>query len=176
MSNVPSSTKKADERFSSQGQSSQQGSSHQGHTAHQGQTGMADRAAEAASGIGQKARDAASAVVENAGNAATFVGGKASEAATFVGHKAQDATTAMGNRLESLGQTIREHVPHDGALGQASSAVANTLENTGRYLQHEGLEGIASDMTNLVRRNPIPAIFVALGVGFLLAKATSSRS
>jgi hypothetical protein len=60
--------------------------------------------------------------------------------------------------------------------GEASTAVANTLENTGRHLQKEGLKGIADDVTNLIRRNPIPALLVGLGVGFLIARATTRRS
>jgi len=129
-----------------------------------------------AAAAGQKGSGLASAVAESAEQAASFVGSKAGEAATYVGHKAEDATGAVGGGLKSLGQTIREHTPQTGALGQASSAVASGLESTGRYLQQEGLRGIGEDMTNLVRRNPIPAVFVALGLGFLIARATTSRS
>ena len=82
---------------------------------------------------------------------------------------------AVGSGLKSLGHTIRDHTPDSGMAGDASSAVANTLERTGRYLQEEGLEGIAEDVTNLIRRNPIPAMLVGVGAGFLLARAMTSR-
>ena len=35
---------------------------------------------------------------------------------------------------------------------------------------------IANDVTNLIKRNPIPALFVGIGVGFLLARACTPRS
>ena len=35
---------------------------------------------------------------------------------------------------------------------------------------------MADDLTDLIRRNPIPALLVGVGVGFLLARATTSRS
>jgi len=36
---------------------------------------------------------------------------------------------------------------------------------------------MADDVTDLIRRNPIPALFVGIGLGFLLARlTTSSRS
>jgi len=98
------------------------------------------------------------------------------DAASSIGEKAEDAASAVGSGLKSLGNTIRDHTPQDGMVGKASSAVADTLESTGRYLQEEGLKGIADDVTNLIRRNPIPAMLVGVGVGFLIARATTARS
>jgi len=137
---------------------------------------MGDRAKEMAASLGEKAKEATSAVAHKAENAAATVGQKADDAASYVGHKAEDATTAVGGGLKSLGSSLREKAPHEGMIGDASSAVANTLERTGSYLQEEGLRGIADDMTNLIRRNPIPALFIGIGVGFLLARALSHRS
>jgi hypothetical protein len=55
-------------------------------------------------------------------------------------------------------------------LGSATGAVADSLENTGRYIQEEGILGMVEDVTELIRRNPIPAMMVGVGIGFLLAK------
>jgi len=128
-------------------------------------TGPAERAKDLASSLGEKAKDAAASVAHTA-----------EDAASFVGHKAEDATAAVGSGLRSLGDTLRDHTPQSGMAGEASAAVANTLESTGRYLQEEGLQGIAEDVTNLIRRNPIPALLVGVGIGFLIARATTSRS
>jgi hypothetical protein len=100
----------------------------------------------------------------------------AENAAAYVGRKADDATTAVGGGLKSFGNTIRAHALHDDIVGEASSAVADTLESTGRYLQEEGLKGIAEELTILIRRNPVPALLAAFGAGFLIARATTSRS
>jgi len=89
---------------------------------------------------------------------------------------AESATAAVGSGLKSLSDTIREHSPDGGMMGQAGSAVADTLERTGRYLQEEGLQGLADDVTRLVRRNPLPSLLVGVGLGFLIARALTSRS
>jgi hypothetical protein len=56
-------------------------------------------------------------------------------------------------------------------LGSASSSLARTLEQGGEYLEHEGLSGISKDLTNVIRRNPIPALCIGIGLGFILARA-----
>jgi len=55
-------------------------------------------------------------------------------------------------------------------LGNASGMVADSLDNAGRYLQEEGIVGMAEDVTELIRRNPIPAMLVGVGIGYMLAK------
>jgi hypothetical protein len=59
-------------------------------------------------------------------------------------------------------------------LGSATSGVADALESGGRYLEEQGLSGLADDFTGTIKRNPIPAMLVAVAVGFLLARATRS--
>jgi len=141
----------------------------------QGNQDLADRAKDAASSMADRAKDAASAVADRAKDAASAVQDKAEHAANYVGKKAEDATSAVGGGLKSLGQTIREKTPHSGMMGNASSAVADSLESTGRYLEEEGLQGMAEDVTNLIRRNPIPALLIGIGAGFLLARAMTPR-
>ena len=95
---------------------------------------------------------------------------KAKEAATFVGEKAAHATEAVGAGMESLGETVRDHLPSQGVLADAGQCVANKLETGGRYLELKGLQGIGDDVTNMIRQNPIPALLIGLGVGFVLAR------
>jgi hypothetical protein len=144
----------------------------------------ADMAKEAASSMADKAKDMASSAAHTASDFAANVGHKAKEAASTVahkaedvaskvGHKAEDATTAVGSGMKSLAGTLREKAPHEGLLGSASSAVASTLETSGRYLEEEGLGGIAEELTNLVRRNPIPSVLIGIGLGYLIARATT---
>ena len=124
----------------------------------------------------EKGKEAASYVADKAKTAASSVAHQAQGAATYVGNRAGDATTAVGGSLKSLGDTIRETGGQNSMVGGASTAVADTLDSAGRYLQEEGLSGIAEDMTNMIRRNPIPALLIGVGIGFLLARATAPRS
>jgi hypothetical protein len=125
----------------------------------------------------QGAREAGQQAMDKAKDVASSVGERARDVASNIGQRAEDATSSVGGSMKSLAGQIRDHGPREGMMGGATSAVADTLEKGGRYLQEEGLRGIGEDLTGLIRRNPIPAILVGVGVGFLLARATtSSRS
>lgn len=115
-------------------------------------------------------------VGRKADDAAGYVGHKAEDAAHFIGEKSGEAEAAVGSGLRSLGQNVREHGPEHGVAGDAVSAVADSLESSGRYLQEEGIKDIAEDVTNIIRRNPIPALLVAIGAGFLIGRAMKGRN
>lgn len=135
-----------------------------------------DKAKDMAGNFADKAKDTAGDMVEKAKDTAGNLVDKAKDTASTLGKKAEDATHAVGSGLQSLAGTVRGNLPKEGVIGAASSSVAQGLETSGRYLEHEGLQGIAADMTNLVRRNPIPALLLGIGLGFILARATTSRS
>src|SRR5262249_5517479 len=128
-----------------------------------------------ASNLGQKAQEAGSDAVNRVKDLASNVSQKASDTASLVGKKADDTAAAMGSGMKSLSETIRERGPSSGFGSSATSAVADTLESGGRYLEEHGVCGIGKDLTTLIRRNPIPAILIGVGAGFLLARATTRR-
>jgi ElaB/YqjD/DUF883 family membrane-anchored ribosome-binding protein len=129
-----------------------------------GSTAM-HQAKETTSNLADKAKDAASAV-----------GHRMSDAANYAGQKADDATSAAGSSLKNLASQVRQRGPHEGMLGSATEGVAGALDRTGEYLREQGLSGMTNDFTNLVRRNPIPALLIGVAFGFLVARATSRRS
>jgi len=119
---------------------------------------------------GQKAQDFAHAAGQKVQEVASTAGQRVQDAATTVGHKAEDATAAVGRGLETAADKVREKLSHEGMLGRASDAVADTLDRTGRYIEERNIRGIANDVTEVIRRNPIPAVLVAVGLGFLLGR------
>jgi len=121
-----------------------------------------------------KAKDVAHTAAETTRDAASHAGQAISGAATNAGRKAEEWTAAAGERVESLADTVRDRGPSSGMLGSANRAVADTLEATGEYLHDKNLSGMMDDMTNLIKRNPIPALVFGLGVGFLLGRALRS--
>jgi hypothetical protein len=121
-----------------------------------------------------KARETASAVADRARETAHNVADKARDLTSQAGRKADDVAGKVGSGLESAADSIREHTPHTGMIGTAASKVADTLESSGHYLKEEGLSGMANDLTEMVKRNPIPALLLAIGVGVLIARATRS--
>jgi hypothetical protein len=92
--------------------------------------------------------------------------------ASAVSDRVEGAASSVGSGMQSLAGTIRDRAPQGGLMGSAASRVAGALETGGRYLQEHDLRDIGSDVTNLIRRNPIPAVLISLGIGYLLARAT----
>lgn len=122
----------------------------------------------------EKAKNAGSQAMDKARDTAASVGELASQAAAATGKKADDLTASAGTGLRKLADTIGDNAPREGALGTASQAVAKTLKQSGKYLQEAKLSGMAEDVTELIRRNPFPAILLGLGVGFLLGRTMRS--
>jgi len=139
-----------------------------------------DKGREAAGHATEAARDAASSVGQAASNLASSVGHsvsqKAGDVAHNVGQRAEDATSALGSGISSLAGTVRDSAPQSGMLGTAGRQVADTRDTVGHYVSDKNLSGMMDDVTGLVRRNPIPALLIGLGVGFLIGRVLSSRS
>ena len=95
---------------------------------------------------------------------------KARQTISAAGDQADSATSAVGSGMSSLAESIRGTMPREGVMGTTTEKVANTLESGGRYLQEEGFAGIIEDVTNVVRRNPLPALCLGVGLGFILAR------
>ena len=132
-----------------------------------------NKAKETAADMAERARDMAAGAADRAKDVAVNVAGRAREAASTLGHKTEDATHAVGSGMQALGGTVRDKLPQSGVVGAAASSLASGLECSGQYLKEEGLSGIAEDVTNLIRRNPVPAMLVGLALGFIIARATA---
>jgi len=126
-------------------------------------TGMAQKIGDEAKRVGDKAESMAGNVMD-----------KAKEAGSFISDKADQATGAVGSGIESLGHSLREHAPHGGMVGTASEVVASKLEQGGRYLEQHGVGDMAGEISTMIRRNPLPAVLIGIGVGFFLARLTRS--
>jgi hypothetical protein len=121
-----------------------------------------------------KAKDMAEKAKETISGAASAVGEQASSAAPAIGQKAEHFASSAGSAVKGFGETIKERGPQDGMLGSATRHVGDTLESGGKYLEEAGLSGIAKDLSEVIRRNPVPAVLVGLGIGVLLSRAFRS--
>jgi len=135
---------------------------------------VADRTKEATSSAVDRTRDVASHAVDRARDMAGQVADKAKDAASAAGHKAEQVTDKVGSGLSSAADSIRQHAPDSGMLHRAADKVADTLDSSGRYIKEEGLGGMANDLTELIKRNPIPALLVGICLGALIGRATRS--
>jgi len=130
-----------------------------------------DKAKDAGRAAVDQAKDVGHQAMDKARDVASRVGDMAGDAAKNVGQRADNLASTVGERAHTAADAVRRHGPQDGMLGNATKAVADTIDNTGRYLQSEGLTGMAGDIGEMIRRNPIPALFVGIGIGYLLSRA-----
>jgi ElaB/YqjD/DUF883 family membrane-anchored ribosome-binding protein len=133
-------------------------------------SGKGERIMADTNDIRSTVESAASQAGERAQQATTAAMRKAQEMASTASKRVDEAAAALGERVQSAGGAIRDRGPQEGMLGTATGRVADSLESTGRYIQEEGVLGMVEDLTELIRRNPIPAMMVGVGIGFLLAK------
>jgi hypothetical protein len=123
-----------------------------------------DKARETASGVGERLRDAAGSVQDMAR--------KAGDVASNVGQKAGETVSNVGSQMRNLAGTIRQSAPNEGVIGSAASTVAEGLEAGGRYLEEETLSNLGREATDLIRRYPLQAMLIGIGIGYLMARAT----
>jgi ElaB/YqjD/DUF883 family membrane-anchored ribosome-binding protein len=131
----------------------------------------ADKAKDIGGQIADKAKEVGGQAMDKAKDAATSVGDMASNAVSAVGKKADSLTATAGADIRKLGDTLSERSPHEGFLGHASQAVAETLHDSGQYIEDAKLSGMAEDVTKLIKRNPVPAVLIGVGIGFILGRA-----
>jgi len=133
-----------------------------------------EHAKDAANSATDKVKEAATHAGQAVSSVASAAGQAAGNVASTIGHKAEDVTAAAGRGMQNLGDKVREKGPEEGFLGKATDKVAGALETGGKYLEEKNLSGMAEDITGLIRRNPIPALLIGIGLGFLLARTLRS--
>jgi hypothetical protein len=114
------------------------------------------------SGTQKRAEQAGQATADTVSNVASSVVSTADKTAEHV-----------GSGLRSAAGTVRDNTPQDGLIGAASSAVANTLDSAGQYLEKEGISGAASDIFKIIQRYPVTALLIGVAAGYLIGRARS---
>ncbi len=114
-------------------------------------------------------------VLEKVQESAQSIQTQAKELASDAAKKADQVAASAGRGLENMAEGIHQHSPLEGIVGEASQQFAASLRSTGQYLENHGVSGLAEDVTDAIRRNPVAAVFVALGIGFVFARASSGR-
>jgi uncharacterized protein YjbJ (UPF0337 family) len=78
---------------------------------------------------------------------------------------AHDVAARLTEMAGEVGATVQE------TAATAARAVADTVKGTGGYLQATGMDRITGDLTGLIRRYPIPAVLIGLGIGLLVGRS-----
>jgi uncharacterized protein YjbJ (UPF0337 family) len=59
--------------------------------------------------------------------------------------------------------------------GAAASAVTDTVAGASTYVQEKGVQALPGDLAGLIRRYPVPALLIGLGVGFVLGRSLGAE-
>jgi uncharacterized protein YjbJ (UPF0337 family) len=59
--------------------------------------------------------------------------------------------------------------------GATATAVTDTVAGAGTYLQEKGVQALPGDLAGLIRRYPVPALLIGVGIGFVLARSLRTR-
>ena len=119
----------------------------------------------------EKVKDVGNDAYGKAKDVVGSVGEMAANTATTAGERANDFTAAAGHQLRAAGDALAHKGPHDGFAGQASQAVAGTIQEAGRYIEDAKLSGMANDLGEVIKNHPIPTMLVCFGIGFCVGRA-----
>ena len=121
----------------------------------------ADSAKEAAASAGETAQHAVSSIAAMAGQTANDI----------VAKKPTKLTASGGHRHPGTGRPAQQFRSRKtGPLGSASQAVAKSVKDGGKYIEDAKLTGIAENIAQMIRRNPIPAVCIGIGLGWFLCR------
>ncbi len=107
-------------------------------------------------------------MMEKASGAVAGAGRAVGDMAASAGRSVDRAVGAVGTGMESLADSARKSLPHEGMMGAASKAVADGLESAGHYVEQRQLSGMAADLGTLIRKHPIQSALIGVGLGYLL--------
>jgi cell division septum initiation protein DivIVA len=108
-----------------------------------------------------KARDVARETVESARDAASGVVDRARDMAGSVADTARDWAAGAAGAVKDNANKAGEYVQEAWDTGS-------------RYVQEHDIKDMTEDVAGVIRRNPIPALLVGIGLGFILGRALRS--
>lgn len=114
--------------------------------------------------MGKNIQEGTTALKDKAQDTMSNITDKASELASNVSDKARAAVDVVSEKAGELASNISDQAK------QAACKVTDTWEAGRNYVADQGIQGMASDVGNIVRRYPLPSILLGFCCGFLLAR------
>lgn len=131
---------------------------------------VAEQAARAA----QEARTQAGGLVEEAhrvlDNAADTLGVKSGPLNSETNVQLNQAMNSAGQQLRNAARQVRQLAP-EGQAADLAGRAAELLERGGSYLEATDPNTAIGDLEQLIRRYPLQALGVGLGIGFLIGRS-----
>ena len=105
--------------------------------------------------------------------------GKLTEFGSAAADKIDQNRIAAASGLEGAAGTLHQRadqLPGGEKVSNMAHSAADKLSATADYVRQNDLNSMMSDVESFVKKNPGPALLVAAGLGFLVARALSSDS
>ncbi|GKS62754.1 hypothetical protein YTPLAS72_00580 [Nitrospira sp.] len=120
--------------------------------------------------MGRKAEDAA----QRAGEKARQVSDDISEMAQRGGEKARHLAERVGDEIADASGKIQDKLRETGkGVGEVVNTVSEKVRSSAQYLEDSSVEDVVEDVAVLVKRYPIHAVLLGVGIGFLLGRGRS---
>lgn len=135
---------------------------------------MATKAGSTTSSMGDTLNDTAQNVKDKVTDAASTAKQRVSETARQATDKIDEKRGPAADALESAASTIHEKaedLPGGETVRSVAHSAAERLESTAGYIRGHDVRSMMSDVEEIVKRNPGPALLIAVGIGFLIGRA-----
>ena len=84
----------------------------------------------------------------------------------------EDGKQVAGDAIDSAASSIKSAASATGdAVSGFAKKAAGAFDSSAEYMRNNDLKSMASDVTDVVKRNPGPALLAAVAVGFLAGAA-----
>jgi uncharacterized protein YjbJ (UPF0337 family) len=92
------------------------------------------------------------------------------------GEQAAGVAAAVTSTAQDVASTVTETAGTAAAkaqemAGAAATAVTDVVAGAGTYVQEKGVQALPGDLAGLIRRYPVPALLIGLGIGFVLGRS-----
>jgi hypothetical protein len=94
----------------------------------------------------------------------------AEEMATRGLEKTEGAVSDVGGGISHFADSLKSTLSESGTVGAAGAAVSDSIKSGGEYLRTHDFSSMAKDVGEVIRRNPITAVWIGVGFGFVLGK------
>lgn len=121
-----------------------------------------------------KLNDTAQNVKDKVTDAAATAKQKASDAGRQASDKIDEKRGPAADALASAASTIHEKaedLPGGETVKNVAHSAAEKLESTAGYIREHDVKAMLSDVEQMVKRSPGPALLIAAAIGFLIGRA-----
>ncbi len=87
----------------------------------------------------------------------------------------QSTSSYVSSTIDSIGNAISEYLPNSEVFAKSGKAITDSFKTAEGYFKNHDMKAMSEDLTNVVKRNPLPSVWLGVGIGFLLGTTLNRR-